>query len=46
MARVETVLVVDDNDIVLSVTAAMVDRRGYRVITSTSGKQAVELLAE
>jgi CheY-like chemotaxis protein len=44
--RVETVFVVDDNGIVLSVTAAMLDRQGYRVITSISGKQAVELLGE
>ena len=42
----KTVLVVDDNDIVLSVTAAMLDRHGYRVITSLGGKQAVELLEE
>ena len=42
----ETALVIDDDDIVLSATGAMLHRHGYRVITSLSGKQAVELLEE
>lgn len=39
-----TILVIDDDRIVLSMTEAMLARAGYRVITSLSGKQAVELL--
>ena len=40
----ETILVIDDDRIVLNMTEAMLVRSGYRVITSLSGKQAVELL--
>jgi hypothetical protein len=40
----ETILVIDDDRIVLSMTEAMLVRSGYGVITSLSGKQAVELL--
>src|SRR5262249_29489724 len=42
----ETILVIDDDRIVLSMTEAMLLRSGYRVITSLSGRQAVELLAD
>ena len=42
MAR--TVLVVDDDPLVLEVTAAMLDDLGCDVVTASTGKQALELL--
>ena len=38
----ETVLVVDDEAIVLSVTARLLARLGYRVLTANSGREAIE----
>jgi CheY-like chemotaxis protein len=40
----ETILIVDDNSAVLSMTSAMLSRYGYTAIPATSGNQAVELL--
>ena len=40
----ETILVVDDEHAVLSLTEAMLSRYGYTVITSPSGKEALRLL--
>ena len=42
MAR--TVLVVDDDPLVLEVTAAMLDNLGCEAVTASTGKQALELL--
>ena len=44
--KVETILVIDDNDFVLNATDAMLTRHGYRVIACLSGKQALQLLRE
>jgi PAS domain S-box-containing protein len=39
----ETVLLVDDEDMVLGVGEEMLKKMGYRVLLATSGKEAVEL---
>ena len=41
-----TLLLVDDEAVVLDVTAAMIRRLGYTVITAHSGREAVELYTE
>lgn len=44
--KVETILVIDDNDFVLNATDARLIRHGYRVIACLSGKHALLLLRE
>jgi len=39
----ETILLVDDEDPVLAVTREMLQTLGYRVLTATTGKEAVEV---
>jgi CheY-like chemotaxis protein len=39
----ETLLLVDDEEPVVEVTRQMLERLGYRVLTATTGKQAVDL---
>ena len=39
-----TVLVVDDNAINLKVASAMVERAGFRAVTATNGREAVDLV--
>ncbi|HSM89112.1 MAG TPA: ATP-binding protein, partial [Desulfobacterales bacterium] len=41
-----TILLVDDEAIVLDVTAAMLRRLGYTVLTTLSGREAVEIYTE
>ncbi len=43
MARI--VLVVDDDPLVLEVTAAMLDNLGCDVVTASTGRESLELLA-
>ena len=40
----ETILVIDDEIVILSVIQAMLTDRGYRVVTAQSGREAVLLL--
>ena len=42
---VETVLIVEDEEMILSLTKAMLERLGYTVFTSRTPKKAVELAA-
>jgi CheY-like chemotaxis protein len=42
----ETVLVVDDEDMILQLTRRMLERSGYRVLTASSGSAALSLLGE
>jgi|Deesub1362B_J571_1020462.scaffolds.fasta_scaffold05785_2 PAS domain S-box-containing protein len=42
----ETVLVVEDEDIVLRLVVKVLTRLGYRVLTARTGRQAVELLKD
>ena len=46
MARPRVVMVVDDDMLVLHSAVAMLEDLGHRVIQSTSGKEALKLLAE
>ena len=39
----ETVLLVDDEDMIIDVAGQMMERLGYEVISSTSGKEAIDL---
>ncbi|MBW1771571.1 MAG: PAS domain S-box protein [Deltaproteobacteria bacterium] len=39
----ETVLLVDDEDMIIDVASQMMERLGYEVITSRSGKEAIDL---
>src|SRR5437879_8302827 len=43
-ARTETVLVIDDEVFVRSLTHSMLTRYGYNVITASSGEEALRLL--
>jgi len=43
---VETVLVVDDDEVVRSLTRQMLEESGYAVVTATDGLQAVEVFNE
>jgi CheY-like chemotaxis protein len=40
-----TILVVDDDDDVRSLIRAVVERRGYRVVTAADGAEALDLIA-
>ncbi|MDR6951589.1 PAS domain S-box-containing protein [Ancylobacter sp. 3268] len=42
----QRVLVVDDDPLVLSATAAMIEDLGYQVVEASSGKEALALLAD
>ena len=42
----DTLLLVDDEAVVLDVTASMIRRLGYTVITARSGREAVEIYTE
>jgi two-component system cell cycle sensor histidine kinase/response regulator CckA len=44
--RPETILVVDDNELVLKVVAAMLQRAGFRVLSAASGLDALRLAEE
>jgi DNA-binding NtrC family response regulator len=44
--RLETILVVDDNELVLNVVVAMLQRVGFRVLSATSGADALRLAEE
>lgn len=39
----ETILIVDDEEMILEVTKEILEKTGYRVMTAQSGKEAVEL---
>ena len=39
-------LIVDDDMDLLDALAMILERRGYRILTATSGEQALERLAE
>ncbi len=41
----ETILLVDDEDMILAVGRAMLEKLGYRVVTACDGRQAVESVA-
>lgn len=41
--RTETLLLVDDEQVVLDVGRAMLDKLGYQVMTASTGTQAVEV---
>jgi PAS domain S-box-containing protein len=41
-----TILVVDDEEIILEIFAGLLQRIGYGVLTARSGKQAIELMRE
>ena len=42
----ETILLVDDEDMIIDVGQAMLERLGYRVIVANGGEQAVETISE
>jgi CheY-like chemotaxis protein len=42
-AKTETILIVDDEPLVLSLTSAMLRRHGYSVLTAASGAEAIAL---
>jgi CheY-like chemotaxis protein len=42
----ETILLVDDEDVVIEVTGMLLEELGYRVITAGSGREAVEIYAK
>ena len=39
-----TVIVVDDEEVLLDMMAALIEEAGHRVMTATNGKQALEVL--
>jgi CheY-like chemotaxis protein len=41
-----TVLLVDDEDMIIDVGKAMLAKLGYRILVASSGKQAIELVAD
>jgi len=41
-----TLLVVDDEDMILDVSQQMLEKLGYKVLTAKSGKAALEIYAE
>lgn len=41
----ETILIVDDEDVVRSVAVAVLERRGYRTITAKNGIEAISIFA-
>jgi CheY-like chemotaxis protein len=43
LARTETILVVDDNQMVLGLAESMLTRFGYTVVTAASGEEALRL---
>jgi two-component system, OmpR family, response regulator CpxR len=42
----KTILCVDDNEQSLSIRKVMLETRGYRVVVTTSGKQAIEIFSQ
>ena len=46
MSEKETVLLVDDEELILEVGAAMLESLGYRVLPAGSGEEALQALAE
>jgi signal transduction histidine kinase/ActR/RegA family two-component response regulator len=42
----ETVLVVDDEDMILQLTRRMLERNGYRVLTASDGSSALSVIGE
>ena len=42
----ETILLVDDEEMIINVGKAMLERLGYRVVTATDGKQAVKVVSK
>lgn len=45
-ATLETILVVDDNDMVLALVVTVLERAGFRVLSADGGRQALELAAQ
>jgi len=46
MKAKKTILCIDDNEQSLSIRKVMLETRGYRVLTSTSGQQALEMFQQ
>ena len=46
MKAKKTILCIDDNEQSLSIRKVMLETRGYRVLTSTSGEQALEMFQQ
>lgn len=46
MKAKRTILCVDDNDQALSIRKVMLETRGYRVITSTNGEEALHIFQQ
>ena len=46
MKAKKTILCIDDNEQSLSIRKIMLETRGYRVITSTSGQEALEIFRQ
>jgi two-component system, OmpR family, response regulator CpxR len=46
MKAKKTILCIDDNEQSLSIRKVMLETRGYRVLTSTSGEQALEIFRQ
>jgi len=42
----ETILIVDDEEMVLTMAAMVLKSRGYRVLTASSGEKALEVFAK
>ena len=46
MKAKKTILCIDDNEQSLSIRKVMLETRGYRVVTSTSGEQALQVFQQ
>jgi two-component system cell cycle sensor histidine kinase/response regulator CckA len=44
--RLETILVVDDNDVILSVVVQLLERANFQVLSAGNGADAIELAKE
>src|SRR6266404_1095033 len=42
----ETILVVDDDDLVLPAAKSLIEKLGYRVLTACNGPEALEILRQ
>ena len=46
LSEVKTILCIDDNDGVLEYQKALLERRGYAVLTATSARQGLQIAAD